>query len=92
LQPTATKSVNLAVLSNRSEAGVTVTDEEVRAAQRFAFAQLRLVVEPGGAAALAAALAGKVALDESTVIMITGGNTDPDQFSRTISLSGAVSR
>ena len=84
LQPTATKQINLAVLSGRSEPGVTVTDEEVCTAQRFAFSQLRLVVEPGGAAALAAALAGKVAVDESTVIMLTGGNTDPASFAVTI--------
>jgi threonine dehydratase len=84
LQPTATKPINLAVLGGRAEPGVTVTDDEVRAAQRFAFAQLRLVVEPGGAAALAAALAGKVPVDEDTVIMITGGNADPAAFAATI--------
>ncbi|MEW4448240.1 threonine/serine dehydratase [Qipengyuania sp. JC766] len=84
LQPDATKPINLAVLSGRAEPGVTVTDAEVRAAQRFAFARLQLVVEPGGAAALAAALAGKVPLDEDTVIMVTGGNVDPAAFARTI--------
>ena len=84
LQPEATKPINLAVLSGRSDPGVAVTDEEVRAAQRLAFAQLRLVVEPGGAAALAAALSGKVELDENTVIMLTGGNTDPADFAKTI--------
>ncbi len=80
LQPDATKPINLSVLLNRAEPGVTVTDAEVRAAQRFAFARLNLVVEPGGAAALAAALAGKVAVDEDTVIMVTGGNTDAASF------------
>lgn len=84
LQPPATKPLNLAVLHGRSEAGVTVTDDEVRAAQRFAFAQLHLVVEPGGAAALAAALAGKVQLDGDTVVMLTGGNVDPAAFAATI--------
>ena len=84
LQPNITKPINLAVLQGRSEPGVTVTDEEVRTAQRFAFAQLRLVVEPGGAAALAAALAGKVPVDENTVIMITGGNADPAAYAATI--------
>ena len=84
LQPDATKPINLSVLQGRAEPGVTVTDEEVREAQRLAFAKLRLVVEPGGAAALAAALAGKVALDEDTVIMLTGGNTDAESFARTI--------
>ncbi len=80
LQPDATKPINLAVLKGRAEPGVTVTDEEVRAAQRFAFAQLNLVAEPGGAAALAAALAGKVPVDEDTVILLTGGNTDAASF------------
>ena len=80
LQPDATKQINLDVLQGRAEPGVTVTDDEVRAAQRFAFSNLNLVVEPGGAAALAAALAGKVPLDEDSVIMVTGGNTDAESF------------
>ena len=84
LQPTATKALNLDVLSRARVKAVAVTDEEVRAAQRWAFAQLRMVVEPGGAAALAAALSGKVKLDEGTVIMLTGGNADPAAFARTI--------
>nr|WP_237440815.1 pyridoxal-phosphate dependent enzyme [Erythrobacter ramosus] len=80
LQPLATKPINLAVLHGRAEPGVAVTDAEVRAAQRFAFANLRLVVEPGGAAALAAALAGRVPVDADTVIMLTGGNADPAAY------------
>jgi threonine dehydratase len=85
LQPLATKQINLDVLAGRSEPGVTVTDEEVRTAQRFAFSKMKLVVEPGGAAALAAALAGKIALDEHAVIMLTGGNVDAQAFAKTIS-------
>ena len=84
LQPDATKPVNLAVLRERAEPGVTITDEEVRAAQRYAFSALNLVVEPGGAAALAAALAGKVSVDKDTVIMVTGGNTDTESFAETL--------
>ena len=84
LQPTATKQINLAVLNGRAEPGVTVTDEEVRTAQRWAFANLHMVVEPGGAAALAAALSGKVPVDEGSVIMITGGNADAAKFAATI--------
>jgi len=84
LQPDATKEINLAVLSGRAEPGVTVTDEEVREAQRFAFARLNLVAEPGGAAALAAALAEKVPVDEDTVILLTGGNTDAASFAATL--------
>ena len=84
LQPTATKPINLEVLKDRAEPGITVSDEEVREAQRWAFANLRMVLEPGGAAALAAALAGKVPLDDTSVIMLTGGNADPEAFAKTI--------
>lgn len=84
LQPTATKPINLDVLAGRAETGVTVTDAEVRDAQRWAFANMQLVLEPGGAAALAAALAGKVELDANSVIMLTGGNVDAVQFARTL--------
>lgn len=84
LQPDATKPINLGVLLGRAEAGVSVSDEEVRTAQRFAFSHLRLVVEPGGAAALAAVLAGKVPVDDGTVILLTGGNCDPASFAETI--------
>ncbi|MET4132326.1 threonine dehydratase [Porphyrobacter sp. MBR-155] len=88
LQPNATKPLNLSLLQGRAEPGVAVTDAEVRDAQRFAFSHLRLVVEPGGAAALAAALAGKVPVDDGTVIMLTGGNADPAAFARTLAGAG----
>ncbi|MEM6267216.1 MAG: pyridoxal-phosphate dependent enzyme, partial [Pseudomonadota bacterium] len=84
LQPTATKPLILKLLKDRAEPGITVSDEEVSAAQRWAFATLRMVLEPGGAAALAAALAGKVAIDTETVIMLTGGNADPQSFAETL--------
>ena len=61
-----------------------MSEAEVRAAQRFAFARLRLVVEPGGAAALAAALAGQVAPDGRTAIVLSGGNVDPAAFARVL--------
>ena len=78
------RSLDWMHLRGRAEPGVTVTDNEVRTAQRFAFTQLHLVVEPGGAAALAAALAGKVPVDSDTVIMLTGGNADPAAYAATI--------
>lgn len=66
-------------------AGVTVTDDEVAAAMRFAFQVLKLVVEPGGAVALAAMLAGKVAVAGKTVaVVLSGGNVDPDKFAALI--------
>ena len=61
--------------------GLVVTDAEVKAAMRFAYSELKLVVEPGGAVALAAALTGKVDLEgRNAAIVLSGGNVDPDQF------------
>ena len=80
LQTLATRPINFAVLKERVAAGLAVSEGEIRAAQRFAFAKLRLVIEPGGAVALAAALAGKVPLDGRTAIVLSGGNVDPTAF------------
>lgn len=59
-----------------------VTDAEVAEAVRYAFSTLKLVVEPGGSAGLAALLAGKVdTVGGQTVgLVLSGGNVDPDQF------------
>ncbi|MDE2596297.1 MAG: threonine/serine dehydratase [Sphingomonadales bacterium] len=84
LQTPSTRPINFAVLKGRVRFGLVVTPAEVRAAQRFAFERLHLVVEPGGAAALAAALAGKVALDGRTAIVLSGGNTDAQAFAKAI--------
>ena len=60
---------------------LTVSDAEVREAMRFAFRNLRIVVEPGGAASLAAILAGKVeTAGRTTAIVFSGGNVDVEQF------------
>lgn len=61
--------------------GLVVDDAEVRAAMRFAFRELKLVVEPGGAVALAAALEGRVdCRDRVTVVVLSGGNVDVELF------------
>ena len=85
LQTPATWPINFAILKERCTYGLAVSPAEVRAAQRFAFAKLHLVLEPGGAAALAASLAGKVPLDGRTAIMLTGSNTDPASFAKVLS-------
>jgi threonine dehydratase len=61
-----------------------VTDAEVAEAVRYAFSTLKLVVEPGGSAGLAALLAGKVdTLGGRTVgLVLSGGNVDPELFGR----------
>ena len=62
--------------------GLAVSDDEVREAMRFAFRHLKLVVEPGGAVALAAVLAGKLPLrDRETVAVLSGCNVDAALFS-----------
>lgn len=62
--------------------GLIVSDDEVKAAIRFAFHHLKVVVEPGGAVSLAALLANKIdCRNKTTAIVLTGGNIDPDFFS-----------
>jgi threonine dehydratase len=65
--------------------GVTASDEEVGAAMAFAFRELKLVVEPGGAVALAALLAGRLdAQGKNVVIVLSGGNVDADLYAKLI--------
>lgn len=60
---------------------LTVSDDEVKEAIRYAFRQLKLVVEPGGAASLAAVLAGKVETKDCvSVVVLSGGNIDAALF------------
>lgn len=68
------------VLRSRNAVALAVTEAETAAAMRFAFAELGLRIEPGGAVGLAAALAGKVTLTDATLIILSGGNVDPDLF------------
>src|SRR5438067_1265074 len=66
-------------------AGAAVSDEEVATAVAFAFRELKLVVEPGGAAALAALISGKIDVKgKIAVAVLSGGNVDPDLFYRLV--------
>lgn len=61
--------------------GIAVSDAQVQAAMAWAFRHLKLVIEPGGAVALAALLAGQVPTHgRTTAIVISGGNVDPATF------------
>ncbi len=64
--------------------GLAVDDDEVVAAMRFAFSELKLVIEPGGAAGLAALLAGKADGDGGVVVVASGGNVDPGFFAEVV--------
>jgi threonine dehydratase len=78
LQTPRVAPITFGILRDRAEEALSVSDEEVKAAIRFAWREHNLVVEPGGAAALAALLAGKVQPDEATVAVLSGGNIDPE--------------
>jgi len=84
LQTPSTRPINFAVLKARCPFALVASPPEIRAAQRLAFSRLRLVLEPGGAAALAAVLAGKVDLMDRTAVILSGGNTDPASFAAII--------
>ena len=66
-------------------AGVAVSDNEVATAVAFAFAELKLVVEPGGAIGLAALLAGRIdAKGKNVVIVLSGGNVDAELYAKLV--------
>jgi threonine dehydratase len=67
------------ILSRLAGAGAVITDDQALRAMALAFAHLRIVLEPGGAAALAAALFTE-ALPCTVIAVATGGNVDPTTF------------
>jgi len=65
--------------------GVTATEDEIGRAVAFAFRELKLVVEPGGAVGLAALLAGRLDVRGKVVVaVLSGGNVDPELFSKLV--------
>jgi threonine dehydratase len=65
--------------------GVTASDAEVGRAVAFAFRELKLVVEPGGAIGLAALLAGRLDVDGKVVVaVLSGGNVDAELFAKLV--------
>lgn len=75
---------NFPILKETVAEVVLVTDEEIRASQRRLWELLRVVAEPGGAAAFAALLAGKVRTrpGERVGVVLSGGNTTAVDFGR----------
>jgi threonine dehydratase len=76
------------ILSRLCGPGIVVTDDQAMTAVAIAFSRLKLVLEPGGAVALAAALFHKDQISGDTVICVaSGGNVDADIFARALLLN-----
>jgi threonine dehydratase len=76
LQTPRVSPITFAILRERKATALAVSDAEAAEAVRFAWDRHGLVVEPGGAVALAALLAGKVPPVEDTVVVLSGANVD----------------
>jgi len=75
----------LAVLSHYDVNGLTVTDAEALAAVKLAHTTLKIVLEPGAAASLAALLFGKIDVRGRIIATVgSGGNVDPQIYERAI--------
>jgi threonine dehydratase len=81
-QTTAPGERTFPVLQRLLEGVVTVTDEQIVTAMRLAARELKIVLEPSGASALAALLTGKVAgiAGRRVGVTLSGGNVDLDRF------------
>lgn len=88
LQTQRVSPLTFDVLSRRDATGVAVSEAETAAAQRWAAEHLRLVIEPGGAVALAAVLVGKVAVEPGLLVILSGGNVDIDAYAGAIGGGG----
>jgi len=84
LQTTRVSPLTFDVLSRRGAMGVAVSEAETATAQAWAAEKLRLVVEPGGAVALGALLAGKVDVASGLLVILSGGNVDRAAYARAI--------
>ncbi|MBT6095848.1 MAG: threonine/serine dehydratase [Rhodospirillaceae bacterium] len=81
LLPKSPGNFTFAIGQDLFAGGLAVTDDQVRSAMAQAFLRLKLVVEPGGAAGLAAALSGVLDCSgKTTVAVCSGGNVDPSLF------------
>jgi threonine dehydratase len=84
LQTPRVSPITFAVLQARKASALSVSDEEAFEAIRWAWREHQLVVEPGGAVALAAVLSGKVEMVDDLVVVVSGGNVDPALHARIV--------
>jgi len=84
LQTPRVSPITFGILRERQATALWVSDSEAAEAVRFAWERHGLVVEPGGAVALAALLSAKVAPLDDTVVVLSGGNIDPGLHRRIV--------
>jgi threonine dehydratase len=68
------------VLKQRRAFGVAVSEAEIVCAMRYAHKMFSLILEPGGSVGLAAMLSGKIKPGKRTLVILSGGNIEPEQF------------
>jgi threonine dehydratase len=92
LQTTSPGRLTFAIAQRHVREIVTVSDEELREAMRFAFERMKLVIEPSGAAALAALLHRRIpgATGKRVGVVISGGNIDPARYAQLITLAARL--
>jgi len=90
LQTMRVSPLTFDVLARRDATGVAVSEAAIRRAQAWAAERLRLVVEPGGAVALAAVLTGQVTPADGTLVVLSGGNVDLAAYARALTEAGAA--
>jgi threonine dehydratase len=86
LQTTSPGELTFAIARQHARAVVTVSDEELRDAMRFAFERMKMVIEPSGAAALAALLHDRIPgiAGKRVGAIVSGGNIDPARYAELI--------
>ncbi|MDB5442198.1 MAG: threonine dehydratase [Phenylobacterium sp.] len=86
LESPAPGEITFPIMRQNLAGAVAITDPEVAEAMRYAFATLKLVVEPGGVVGLAALLTGKIKAQagQTVGLILSGGNVDPDLFAQAI--------
>ncbi|MEO7240842.1 MAG: threonine/serine dehydratase [Sphingomicrobium sp.] len=84
LQTPRVSPITFAILEARGARALAVSEAETEAAVRYAWSEHHVKLEPGGAVALAALLAGKVPLSAGTVAILSGGNIDPALHARIV--------
>lgn len=78
-------TISFEINKSRLGRGLVVSDQEAMAAVAFAFHELKTVVEPGGAVALAALIkAGRSHVGETIAVVLSGGNVDAETFTRAL--------